>query len=314
MLVGRDAGGPDFRDLRVRDDGEAHVDRARARGVFQIVQLPEGQAEGKHPVLAVHETLPGLPLSQASEGQRRAHRPVKRVDRAHRVPAVGHDVRLPTHLDVLGNELVDDAGAVRARAGEDEDAPLLQLPDDLDRRLGVRSRPEDRGEARHAAIHELDPQGPHDGVSEEPVAVLLGFGPVEIAQGHDHFLGEQRGDPRVQGMAEVREPDRVAGHLVEEALCVLEDGLHVPDLLHLLPQERIDHGKEVRGLGELDLRLLSLLPDCAVEERRALSDDLVCAADGGCCDDLGHALLLSAHQFFDASNDQVTEDRDIFRG
>ena len=53
VLVGADARGQDLRDVRVGDDREAHVDRAGAGGVLEVVDLAESEPEGEHPVLAV---------------------------------------------------------------------------------------------------------------------------------------------------------------------------------------------------------------------------------------------------------------------
>jgi hypothetical protein len=57
VFIRGDTGRQDFGDDRIRDNGEAEVDGARRRGIFQIVHFAQGQHEGKDAFLVVEQNF-----------------------------------------------------------------------------------------------------------------------------------------------------------------------------------------------------------------------------------------------------------------
>jgi hypothetical protein len=80
MLIGGHACRQDFRNDRIRNDGEAEVDRAGRSGVFQIVHFAEGEHEGKDAFLVVEQDLARLTGLESAEGQGGAGGKSQRVD------------------------------------------------------------------------------------------------------------------------------------------------------------------------------------------------------------------------------------------
>ena len=124
---------------------------------------------------------------------------------------------------------------------EDEDAAALQLAHDLDGHLVVLGAANDGAEARHAAVDELDAPGAqlhvvdwpvqlhlvavqHEVAGAEALLVLapaerhdLRLGAAREAHAFDDLFGKQRGDARVERLAQVGQPHRVARHGVQQA-------------------------------------------------------------------------------------------------
>ena len=156
VLVPRHPRRQNLWDDRVGDGGEPVGDGPGRSRVLEIVHLPQRQHERKHPELVVQQNIPPLAGLQPAERQRRPRREPQRVDRRDRILAEGHDVRIVPHLHTLLAQLVDHRTTVRIAAQEDQNIPLLQLPHDAHRSLVRPGRPHDRGEARHAAVDQLD--------------------------------------------------------------------------------------------------------------------------------------------------------------
>ena len=131
VLVSGDARRQDFGDDGIGDDGEAKVDGARRRRVFQIVHFAEREHEREHAILVVVQNLARHAALHAAKRQRRSGGEAQRVDRAQRVGAERHGERIVTEFDAFFLQLMDDAAAVDVAREEREDAAALQLPNDL---------------------------------------------------------------------------------------------------------------------------------------------------------------------------------------
>ncbi len=151
VLVGGHAGRQDLRDARVGDHREAERDGAGGRRVLQVVDLAEGEHEGKHAILVVEHDLARVAGLHAAEGERRAGGEAQGVDGGDRVEAEGHGEGVVAELDALLHELVDDAAAVDVAGEEDEDAAALQLAHDLHGDIVAPGAADDRAEARACA-------------------------------------------------------------------------------------------------------------------------------------------------------------------
>ena len=101
------------------------------------------------------------------------------------VGAEGDEPRGRPHLDARLDELVGKALAVMLAAHEDVEVLLLQLQGDFCRRLFVRGRAHDSGEARCRAVDELDAPLPEDEVGRgaEPNLAVHGVFSVDVAVG-----------------------------------------------------------------------------------------------------------------------------------
>ncbi len=219
---------------------------------------------------------------QPAEGQRAAHGPVEDEDAVDGARAGRHDVGVPAHLHVLFLELVLQRAAVAAGHGEDEDAALLQLAHDVDGRLIVRRRPQDGGEARHAAVHELDADLAHGRVAQEAEVARVRLEAVEVLDRARDLLREHGGRAGVQPGAQVGQPDLFARFVGQQLLAdVLEDGLALGQGLDLAAGQRQDHGQSEGGLGELELGLLAMLVDRLLPRLFGLPYELMRSAYDG---------------------------------
>ena len=215
--------------------GKAVGDGAGRCGVLEVVDLAEGQHEGEHAVLVVEHDPARLAGVHAAEGERRAGGEAQGVDRRDGVETERHREGVVAELDALLDELMDDAAAVDVAREEDEDAAALQLAHDLHGDLVALGAADDGAEARHAAVDQLDAPGAqldvvdravqlhlvavqHEVAGVEALLVLasaelhdLGLDATREAYAFDDLLGEQRGDPRIERLAEVGEPHRLGG-------------------------------------------------------------------------------------------------------
>ena len=200
---------------------------------------------------------------------------------------------------------MDDAAAVDVAAEEDEDTARLQLAHDLDRDLVALGAADDGTEPGHAAVDQLDAPGTQldvidgtvelhlvavrdDGAGGE--AFLVGVLRTELddlrlasareAHALDDLFGEQRGDTRVERLAQIGQPHLLAGHRMQQRLGALQDGRQVTQFLDLLAGESVDHRQEVGGVGEGDRGVGSEFGDRRLDLLLSLFDDGRGAADG----------------------------------
>src|SRR4030042_628540 len=191
MFIGADAGRQDLGNIGVGNNGEAHVYRTSAGGIFKVVNLSEGEPEGKYPVLAVFEALSRLARFQAAEGHCRSNCPIQGIDAADRVPAVRYDVGIPSHFDFFFSKLVDNAPAVGRRTCKHHDAPFLEIANYRDSGFIVRRCSKNGGQPGHPAVHKLNAECTKDSVCEKSVAAGLRLFIIEVTQGGDDFLGKK---------------------------------------------------------------------------------------------------------------------------
>ena len=244
------------------------------RCVLEVVHLAQSEHEGEHAVLVVEQDVADLAAGHAAERQRRPGGEAERVDGRDGVGAEGHDVGVVAHLDALFHQLMDDAAAVHVAREEHEDVALLQLAHDRHRRLVAAGGADDGGEAGHAAVHQLDAPGAQLDVVDGPVRVASGAAAVAVgmvarareaqagdalrllaadeAYGFDGFGGKESGGAAVQSLAQVREPQAVAGRLAEQPAGLGERLLQLPQVVHLHPGETQDHRQVVGGIRERD--------------------------------------------------------------
>ncbi len=89
----------------------------------------------------------------------------------------------------------------------------------------------------------------------------LGLDATREAYAFDDLLGEQRGDPRIERLAEVGEPHRLGGDGVEQAARTLEHRGQVAERLDLHAGEGVDHRQVVGRVREDDRRVGTELAD-----------------------------------------------------
>ncbi len=112
VLVSGDARRQDFGDDGIGDDGEAKVDGARGRRIFQIVHFAQRQHKREDAIFVVVQNLARHTALHAAKRQRRSGGEAQRVDRAQRVPAKRHRERIVAQFDAFFDQLIDDAAAV----------------------------------------------------------------------------------------------------------------------------------------------------------------------------------------------------------
>ena len=158
----------------------------------------------------------------ATEGHGRAVGKTQSEDRGRNVRTERHQTSVPADLHARFDQLL---GKGRARlVGAHEDVKVLLLivfGDHLgDFRIGRRA--DDGGKTGGAAVHELDAALAHDGVvgSTEPdlavldIAIFAGqveIGIFHVADGLDHFFGQNGGHTGIQQMPQIGHVDVALG-------------------------------------------------------------------------------------------------------
>src|SRR5690606_11852054 len=99
-------------------DGEAEVDGASRRGIFQVVHFAEGEDEGEDALLVVEQDLARLTGFESTKGQGGAGGKSQSVDGGDGVGAEGDGVGIVAEFDAFLLQLVDDAPSVDV-AGEE---------------------------------------------------------------------------------------------------------------------------------------------------------------------------------------------------
>ena len=310
MLVGGHAGRQDLRDAGVGDHREAVADGAGGRRVLQVVDLAQGEDEGKHARLVVEHDAPRLAGFHAAEGEGGAGGEAERVDGRDGVEAERHREGVVAQLDALLEQLMDDAAPVDVAGEEDQDAAALQLAHDLDGHLVALGAADDGGKAGHAPIDQLDAPGAQLDVVDGPVeqrlvAVDEGVAAAEVlpcllealqpdllrleapreADALDDFLGQKSRNTGVQSLTQVGQP-KLAGRLrVDEMSGMFQNQRQIAELLDFVPHEGEDHRQVVGGVGELDRRLRTQLLEGGFQGGLRLCDDLIGAPDGSSGDE-----------------------------
>ena len=109
----------------------------------------------------------------------------------------------------------------------------------------------DGGKARGRAVDELDAAFADDDVvgRAQPDAVHR-VRADQVLAGLDDFEGKQRSHARVQSAAQIGQPDILAGHRRQQPVALVENLLHVRELVHPLAQKRVDHRQGISGIGK----------------------------------------------------------------
>lgn len=254
-----------------------------------------------------------LAAFQAAEGQRRAHGEAQGINGAERVGAEGDSVGVVPQLNPF-LELVDDAAAVDVAGQESQDVAALQLADDLDGHCIRFGRADDGGEARHAAVHQLDaPRAQLDVVDRSvqmPVQGAItgavvragesraaGQGeprqdfrllPVDEAHGLDALGSQQGGHAGVQRLAQVRRPVFLRRQWVQQRAGVLEHRLKLAEGFDRQPGHAEDGRQVVGGVGEGHRRIRAFVLHGLRIHALGFVYDGVGAADGAGCDIARH--------------------------
>ena len=181
----------------------------------------------------------------------------------------GNDTDGEAHLEVLGNELLDDAADE-----ENEDAAGLIALDGFDGLFHRGSRPDHDDEAGNIAGDERHAQLAHFGVCEVAVVggALIGRFAAGVLAGLDDLRGDRGGDAG----GEDRGGAVLAGH---QGADVGHRGLELAEVGHLLAQISIDAGKIICGRGHCHGGALAQLGNDGVQFLLGLGEHFVGAAE-----------------------------------
>ena len=198
---------------------------------------------------------------------------------------------------------------------EDVQVLLLQLAGDAYGVLHRGSGAYDGGETGSRAVDEFHPALADDDVigCTQPDAVDR-VGADQVFAGFDDLEGKQGGDARVQGAAQIRQPEIFAGHRRQQPMALVENLLHVGELVDSLAQERVDDRQGVSGVGKAHGTIDAFGRNGFCQVVFRVAHNLVCAADCRRCDDFAHCssrldfmsyilrsfwvLICSASRFF----------------
>ena len=259
MLVGADSGGQDLRDVRVRDYGESVVDGAGAVCIPFVVDLAEGEGKRENPVLVVHENLAEVAGLDPAEAHGRAGGKADGKDRCARVRPKGNEPCVPAHLYARFLELLGKGGSVPFRGHEHIEVLFLELQCDIRGDLLGRCGAENGGKPGSCAVHELHPALPHDDVvrSAQPEVFVVRIfgrqvkvGVVNVPDGLFALLGKEGGHSCVQAGSKIGKVDFFLGHGWEQFLALVQNRLHVFQLLYRKTGYPVDDGKIVARVGE----------------------------------------------------------------
>ncbi len=114
-------------------------------------------------------------------------------------------------------------------------------------------RAHDSGKSRSRAVNELDPALADDDIvgRAQPDAIDR-VGTDKVLTGLDNLEGEQGGGARIERVAQVGQPQVFAGHRRQQPVALLENLLHVRQLVHTLAQKRVDDRQGIGGIGKAD--------------------------------------------------------------
>ena len=181
----------------------------------------------------------------------------------------GNDTDGEAHLEVLGNELLDDAADE-----EDEDAAGLIALDGFDGLFHRGSRPDHDDEAGNITGDERHAQLAHFGVCEVAVVggALIGRFAAGVLTGLDDLRGDRGGDAGGEdGGGAV-----LAGH---QGADVGHRGLELAEVGHLLAQIGINAGKIICGRGHCHGSAFAQLGNDGVQFLLGLGEHFVGAAE-----------------------------------